>query len=381
MPRLSAVLAVLTLALLALPAAAQIAAQADACTLIAEERAGSLEHPWGVAFLPDGTALVTERSGRLLLVDPRTGDRQPVEGAPAVAARGQGGLLDIALHPDFASNALVYLSFSEPRDGGTATAVGRGRLVRDGGGMRLDGFTVITRMAKASGGGRHFGSRLAFAPDGALFVTMGERGDRPRAQDPFDHAGSVLRVNDDGSIPVDNPFADGRKGKPEIWSIGHRNPQGAAIHPDSGLIWTVEHGARGGDEINQPRPGRNYGWPVISYGRHYSGLPIGEGTSKPGMEQPVFYWDPSIAPSGMAFVTGPMFPAWRGDILVGALKDRLLSRLDMENGRVVAEERLFEGALGRIRDVRMGPDGAIWLLTDSPSGGLYRLTPEDGVCG
>lgn len=363
------------------PTSAQVTARAEACMLVAEERAGGLDYPWGLAFLPNGGALITERSGRLLLVDPQSGDRQVVDGAPAVVARGQGGLLDVALHPDFATNAQVYLSFSEPRDGGTATAVGRGSLVRDGDTVRIDGFTVITRMAKASGGGRHFGSRLAFAPDGTLFITMGDRADRPRAQDPFDHAGSVLRVNDDGSIPADNPFADGRKAKPEIWSIGHRNSQGAVIHPDTGLLWTVEHGARGGDEINQPQPGRNYGWPVISYGRHYSGLPIGEGTAKPGMEQPVFYWDPSIAPSGLTFVTGPMFPAWRGDLLVGALKDRLLSRLDMRNGRVAAEERMFEGALGRIRDVRMGPKGAIWLLTDSSNGGLYRITPEGGVCG
>ena len=187
-------------------------------------------------------------------------------------------------------------------------------------------------------------------------------------------AGSVNRIDSDCLHRI-------VKAKPETWSIGHRNSQGAVIHPDTGLLWTVEHGARGGDEINQPQPGRNYGWPVISYGRHYSGLPIGEGTAKPGMEQPVFYWDPSIAPSGLTFVTGPMFPAWRGDLLVGALKDRLLSRLDMRNGRVAAEERMFEGALGRIRDVRMGPKGAIWLLTDSSNGGLYRITPEGGVCG
>lgn len=380
MRRLPLVFASLSALLLTDPASAQITARAEACTLVAEQRAGDLDHPWGLAFLPDGIALVTERSGQLLLVDPRSGTRQPVKGTPPVAARGQGGLLDVALHPEFAANGFVYLSFSEPRGRGAATAVGRGTLVRGGDAARLDGFTVIARMEKASGGGRHFGSRLDFAPDGTLFVTTGDRGDRPRAQDPFDHAGSVLRVNDDGSIPADNPFADGREAKPEIWSIGHRNPQGAAIHPDTGLLWTVEHGARGGDEINQPKPGRNYGWPVISYGRHYSGLSIGEGTSKPGMEQPVFYWDPSIAPSGLTFVTGPMFPAWRGDLLVGALKDRLLSRLDMQGDRIVAEERLFEGELGRIRDVRVGPEGAIWLLTDASDGGLYRLTPEGGVC-
>ncbi len=359
---------------------AQVTVEANACRLVAQERVTDLSHPWGVAFLPGGQTVITERSGGLWLADPTTGRKTTVSGAPAVRAAGQGGLLDVVAHPDFAANQRLYFSYSERRDDGlTGTAIAHGRLVM-GDTPRLEDLTVIFRMTPASDGSRHFGSRIVFADDGTLWFTIGDRGDRPRAQDPQDHAGSVLRINDDGSIPADNPYADGREARPEIWSIGHRNPQGAAKHPETRELWTVAHGARGGDEINRPEPGKNYGWPEISYGRHYWGGSIGIGTSAPGMEQPVYYWDPSIAPSGLAFVTGDLFPAWRGDLLVGALKFRMLVRLDMQDGQVVGEERLFEDDFGRIRDVRIGPDGAIWMLTDDDNGALVRVAPASGVC-
>ena len=334
--------------------------------------AGPLEHPWGLAFLPDGRMLVTERPGRLRIVsDGRLSG--PVAGVPAVFASGQGGLLDVAISPDFARDGLVFLSFAEPRDGGgAATAVARGRLV----GERLEDVAVIWRMGRASAGGRHFGARLVFAPDGTLFVTTGDRGEADRAQDPFDHAGKVLRLNPDGSIPADNPFAAGGAA-PEVWSLGHRNIQGAGLDA-AGRLWTVEHGARGGDEINRPEPGLNYGWPVVSYGRAYSGARIGVGTEAPGMEQPAFYWDPSIAPSGLTVYGGAAFPRWRGDILVGALRYQLVSRVEMRDGRPTGvEERILDGDIGRIRDLREGPDGALWLLTDAPDGALWRLAPRD----
>lgn len=371
--------------LAAAPAAgAEVGAQAKACELVAETRVGGLEHPWGLAFLPDGRALVTERPGRLRLVDPAggTGTGAVVDGAPAVVARGQGGLLDVALHPDFAGNRLVYLSYSAGYGGGAGTAVARGRLELEGGPPRLEALEAIFRINRPSGTTRHFGSRLAFGPDGQLFVTVGDRGDGERAQDPGDHAGSLLRLRDDGSAPADNPFAGAASGgAPEVWSYGHRNAQGMAWDAAAGRLWLVEHGARGGDEINQPQRGRNYGWPRISYGVHYSGLPIGDGASAPGLEQPIYFWDPSIAPSGLAVVSGPLFPAWRGDLLVGALKDRMLVHLTVEGGRVVGEERLFQRAFGRVRDVRIGPEGAVWLLTDEPDGALIRIAPAGGTCG
>jgi glucose/arabinose dehydrogenase len=350
------------------------------CTLESQTLLTELEHPWSMAFLPGvPQLLVSERPGRLLHADFVARTVTPVSGTPQVEAIGQGGLLDIALDPNFVANRMIYLSFSEPRVEGAATAVGRGRLDNASTPPRLLDFEVIFRMNKASSGGRHFGSRLAFAPDGTLFITIGDRGQRDRAQDPSDHAGSIVRINPDGSIPGDNPFV-GREGANEIWSIGHRNPQGSAIEPATGAFWTVSHGARGGDEINRPEAGKNYGWPVISYGRHYSGATIGEGPKAPGMEQPIWYWDPSIAPSGMTFVTGPMFPSWEGDILVGALKDQLVSRLMVENGTITGEERMFTDAFGRVRDVRMGQDGDLWVLTDSPDGELIRIVPVEKPC-
>jgi len=336
--------------------------------------ADGLDHPWGLAFLPDGRMLVTERPGALRLVSPEGAVSPPLAGVPAVFASGQGGLLDVALDPGFAESALVYLSYAEPGAGGAGTAVARARLDLEG--LRLDDLRVIFRQQPKASGGRHFGSRLVFAPDGRLFVTLGERGEAERAQDPSVNRGQVLRLDPDGGIPADNPFV-GRPGfRPEIWSWGHRNPQGAALHPETGALWTVEHGARGGDELNVPRAGRNYGWPVIGYGRHYSGGRIGEGTAKPGLEQPVHYWDPSIAPSGLAFYDGDAFPAWRGNAFVGALKFRLLARLVLDGERVVEEERILEGLEARIRDVRQGPDGFLYLLTDAADGRLLRLEPS-----
>ena len=333
--------------------------------------ADGLEYPWGLAFLPDGRMLVTERPGRLRLVGRNGKTSKPVAGVPEVIARGQGGLLDVALDPDFNNNRLIYLSYAEPGKGGGGTAVGRGRLE----GEQLTHFSVIFRQVPKTDTRVHFGSRLVFTRDSELFVTLGERGEAERAQDLTVHRGQVIRILPDGSIPRDNPFVKLSDYRPEIWSHGHRNPQGAALHPETGRLWTVEHGARGGDEINIPMKGRNYGWPVISYGRHYSGLKIGEGTQKAGMEQPVYYWDPSIAPSGLTFYTGDRFPAWKGDLLVGALKGQMLVRLELGGEKIVNEERMLKDLKERIRDVRQGPDGFIYLLTDSSNGSILRLEP------
>ena len=332
-----------------------------------------LEHPWSVAFLPDGRFLVSERPGRLRIIE--ADGRllaQPVGGLPAIEANGQGGLLDVVLHPHFTSNRWVYFSYNEAGRGGMGTAVARGRLQ----GMQLQDTQVLFRMSPKSSGGRHFGSRLVFDRQGYLFVTLGDRGDRPRAQDLGDHAGSVIRLHDDGTIPADNPFV-GRKGtRPEIYSYGHRNIQGATLHPDTGRLWTHEHGPQGGDEINLPAAGVNHGWPVITFGVNYViGTQIGEGTHKVGMAQPLYYWVPSIAPSGMAFYQGEAFPAWQGDLFVGSLKFGLLVRLKIHDGEIIHEERLLEGELGRIRDVRVGPDGLLYLLTDASNGHLVRLRP------
>ncbi len=335
------------------------------------EVVGGLEHPWGVAFLPDGSMLISERPGRLRIVRDGTLDPAPVAGVPQVAAIGQGGLLDVALHPEFARNRLVYLSYAGPGDGGAGTEVARGRLVNG----RLEDLETLLVVEPKSRGGRHFGSRLAFDRDGLLYITAGERGEPDRAQDPNDLAGSVLRLSADGEIPPDNPFVGRPDARPEIFSYGHRNPQGLARHPDSGAIWQHEHGPRGGDEVNIIRPGVNYGWPVITYGMSYAGFPIGEGTEKPGMAQPLTYWVPSIAPSGMAFYTGAAFPNWRGDLFVGSLRFELLVRLELEGETVVHEERMLQELGERIRDVRQGPDGMLYILTDSPDGALLRLEP------
>jgi aldose sugar dehydrogenase len=343
-----------------------------------ETFAKGLVSPWGMAFLPDGRAIVTERPGRMRLVARDGRVSAPLGGVPAVATGGQGGLLDVALSPDFASSKVIFISYAEPRQtGGSATSVARARLELEGDGGRLDDFRVIFRQQPATSGPIHFGSRLVFARDGNLFVTLGERGQREKAQDLGTHYGKVVRIRPDGSVPPDNPFVNKRDAQPEIWSYGHRNLQAAAIHPATGKLWTVEHGARGGDEVNIPLAGRNYGWPVITYGRDYSGLKIGEGTAKAGMEQPVYYWDPSIAPSGMAFYTGKLFPEWKGNLFVGALRGQALHRLVLGGERVVGEEVLLRDLGERIRDVRSGPDGALWLLTDNPAGRVLRLVPAD----
>lgn len=337
--------------------------------------AEGLEHPWGLAFLPDGALLVTEREGRVRLVSAGGRLSPPLAGVPAVYASGQGGMLDVALDPDFERNGMIYLSYAEPGPGGAGTAVARARLDRAG--VRLEGLRVIFRQEPKSRGGRHFGGRLVFARDGRLFITVGERGERDRVQDFSVNRGQVIRINADGSVPEDNPFV-GKTGKrPEVWSHGHRNPQGAALHPTTGELWLHEHGARGGDEVNIARSGRNYGWPIIAYGRHYSGDRIGIGTHKEGLEQPLHYWDPSIAPSGMTFYTGDLFPKWRGSLLVGALKFQLVSRLTLSGERVLEEERFLEGLDERIRDIRQGPHGALYLLTDSDDGRILRIEPVD----
>lgn len=348
-----------------------------------------LEHPWGLAFLPDGRMLVTERPGRLRIVKAVGVEQKPitelpqaaredlleplpVSGVPPVVARGQGGLLDVALHPNFAENSLVYLSYAGAGKGGIGTEVARGRLV----GNRLEGLQVIFSMVPKTEARQHFGSRLVFDRAGYLYITLGDRGDMDRAQRPDDHAGSVIRLHDDGRIPADNPFVGKAGWKPEKFTLGNRNMQGAALHPQTGELWAHEHGPQGGDEINVIRAGVNYGWPVITYGVNYgTGTSIGEGTHKEGMAQPLHYWVPSIAPSGMAFYTGEKFPRWRGDLFVGALRDQMLVRLRLDGEKVVHEERMLKGVLGRIRDVQQGPDGCLYLLTDEKNGVLVRLEP------
>jgi glucose/arabinose dehydrogenase len=351
--------------------------QTETVPLEAEAIAEGLRNPWGLDFLPNGDAIVTERPGRIRILSGGALSK-PVAGVPEVAARGQGGLLDIVVAPDFASSNLIFFSFSEPGRGGVGTAVARARLLRDGGSARLEGVKIIFSMAKKTTVTRHFGSRLVFAPDGTLFVTTGDRGQRDRAQDMQDHAGAVIRINVDGSIPADNPSPDGSSHLPEIWSKGHRNAQGATYDPVLGGLLTVEHGDKGGDEVNRPQGGKNYGWPVISYGVSYAGRKIGVGTEAPGYEQPLFYWDPSIAPSGLASYQGDMFPEWKGDLIVGSLKFALVSRLDRDDtGKIVGEERMLEGAFGRIRDINVAPDGSIWLLTDERDGQIIRLSRAD----
>ena len=336
--------------------------------------AKGLESPWGLAFLPDGRALVTERPGRLRIVSPTGGISQPIAGVPAVVTGGQGGLLDVAIDPEFVTNQLVYLSYSEAGGAGAGTAVARGKLTNEG----LQGVEVIWRQVPKVSGGNHFGSRLVFARDGTLFITTGERFEyRDSAQTLTNTLGKVVRVNRDGTIPSDNPFAKQNGALPEIWSYGHRNMQGATLHPETGQLWTIEHGAQGGDELNLDLAGKNYGWPVITWGVDYSGAKIGEGTTKAGMEQPNFYWVPSIAPSGLLYYNGDAFPGWKGSFFIGALKWQGLSRLRPGPDGSFTEERFQDKTLKRrIRDVRQGPDGAIYLLVDSGDGEILRLSPK-----
>jgi glucose/arabinose dehydrogenase len=330
-----------------------------------------LVHPWALAFLPDGTLLITERPGRLRVVRDGRLLPQAVRGLPEIAARGQGGLLDVVLHPEFADNRLIYFSYAAAGEGGYTTRVVRGRF--DDASLTLSDVQVLFEALPRSRRTHHFGSRLVFDRAGFLYITVGDRGDMDRAQKLDDHAGSVLRLHDDGRVPADNPYLGQKNIRPEIYSHGHRNPQGMTLHPDSGAVWLHEHGARGGDEINIVRPGLNYGWPVITHGVDYTYLPIGIGTHKEGMEQPLHHWTPSIAPSGMAFYTGDVFPHWRGNLFVGALVRTHLARLVLDGEKVVAEEQLLTTLGRRIRDVRQGPDGRLWLLTDHDPGQLLRL--------
>lgn len=335
--------------------------------------ATGLEHPWGLTFLPDGDMLVTERPGRLRLVRGGQLVDEPVAGLPDIHVEQQGGLLDVALHPDFTRNGFVYLTYAKLCDDGerNTTAVGRGRW-DDG---RLSGFTELYAADACADSGHHFGSRLVFDGDGYMFMSVGDRGDKPRAQDPTDNAGNVLRLHDDGRIPSDNPFAGPARGHDAVWSYGNRNIQGMARNPATGELWATEHGARGGDEINVIEGGVNYGWPAATLGVDYDGSTISERTHEEvGAAMPIHQWTPSIAPSGMAFYTGDRFPEWRGDVFVGALSHEHLARLRFDGHRLVRQERLLEG-VGRVRDVRQGPDGYLYLLIDAADGRLLRLEP------
>ncbi len=334
--------------------------------------AEGFEHPWGLALLSDGRMLITERAGRLRLIDANGKTSAPLKGLPKIAAGGQGGLLDLALSPSFASDSLVYFSFSEPGQGGNSTAVARGRLGSDA----LENVQVIWRQVPKVDSQLHFGSRIVFAPNDIMFITTGDRyNQRPKVQDLSTTIGKVIRLKTDGSIPTDNPFVNREGARGEIWSYGHRNIQAAALHPQTNQLWTVEHGARGGDELNHPQAGKNYGWPVITYGIDYSGVKIGEGTAQAGMEQPVYYWDPVIAPSGAIFYTGDAFKDWQGDLLIGSMTPGGLVRLELEGGKVVKETRYLGELRERIRDVQQGADGSIYLITDSAKGRVLRLQP------
>ena len=332
-----------------------------------EQIVGGLDQPWAVGFLPDGAVLITERDGRVLVLE--DGVLTQLGGVPTVVDDGQGGLLDVLVPRDFAETRELFFSYAKPQRRGSGTAVFRATL--QDGERNLTGVRTIFELTEGSSGGRHFGSRIVEAPDGHLFVTIGERGDRPSAQDLTRENGSVIRIAKDGSIPTDNPFLGDANARPAIWSYGHRNPQGAALDLDGNLV-TVEHGARGGDEINRIRPGANYGWPVIAYGRHYSGQPIGVGNAAPGLEQPDYYWDPSMAPSGMMIYSGKLWPEWRGDIFVGSLKFDYIARL--EGNPLTEVEQLSSDDTIRVRDVREAPDGTIWFLSVG-NGALYRMSP------
>jgi glucose/arabinose dehydrogenase len=357
----------------AFPGQTRIAEQRRGVAFRTETLALGLDHPWSLAFLPDGRLLVTERNGGLRLVTPGRAPSPPLTGVPRAEAVGQGGLFDLALAPDFATSHVLYLSYFEASGPGARITVVRAVLGADA----LSAVTPIFHAEPALQGDANLGGRLAISPDHHLFITVGDRFDaRDQAQSLGSDVGKIVRLNLDGTVPADNPF-QGRPGaRPEIWTLGHRNPQALAFDAQ-GRLWAVEHGARGGDELNLIRPGVNYGWPVITYGEDYSGEPIGHGiTQQAGLEQPVYYWDPVIAPSGMAFYDAALFPAWRGSLFVGALRGQHLTRLTLTNGRVTGEENLLEDLHERIRDVRVGPEGALYILTDNDDGRVLRLTPR-----
>ena len=345
--------------------------------------AGGLENGWGMTFLPGGKMLVTEKPGRLRVVDAKGTLSAPVTGLPAVDPQGQGGLLDISLHPDYASNQLIYWSYAEPRDGGmNNTAVARGRFV-DGAAPKVENVQVIFHQAPSLNSPLHFGGRLVFARDGMLFITLGDRSipeGRMQAQRMDGLLGKIVRLNPDGSVPKDNPFVGKEGVRPEIWSLGHRNIQAATLNPATGELWEVEHGTRGGDELNVSRKGKDYGWPTIAYGIEYQGGPINGGIQQQaGMEQPRYYWDPVIAPSGMVFYTGRLFPAWQNSLFIGGMGSTNLVRLSLKGDTVTGEERLLQDLQPdreRIRDVRQGPDGALYLLTDSAKGRILKIVPK-----
>ena len=366
------------------PAAAQQTKAPPVKTKVAvkaETFAKGLVHPWGMAFLPDGRVLVTERPGRMRLISKAGQPSPPLKGVPQVFASGQGGLLDVVVNPDFASSGLITFSYSEPRgQGANGTTVARAKLSGDEDAARLDDVKVIFRQEPATSGGLHFGSRLAFARDGNLFVTLGERFQRDKAQDLGNHYGKVVRIRPDGSVPPDNPFVNKAGAKPEIWSYGHRNLQSAAINPATGKLWTVEHGARGGDEVNVPQAGKNYGWPVITYGREYSGELISPQPVREGMEQPFTFWSPSPGLSGMVFYTGDKFP-WKGQLILGALAGTGLYRVGMNEKGLLGREAMLTTLRQRIRDVRQGPDGFLYLVVDANPGGILRLEPAAAASG
>ncbi|MGM0679823.1 MAG: PQQ-dependent sugar dehydrogenase [Pseudomonadota bacterium] len=331
-----------------------------------------LSHPWSMVFLPNGDVLITEKAGRLRIFRDGKLLDETVSGLPEIHPTGQGGLLDLALHPDFENNRWLYMSYSAKHNGKATTHVARGRYEND----KLSDVEVLFVAEPAGDTGRHFGARLVFDHDGYLYLTIGDRGEQPRAQDLNDHAGGTHRLHDDGRIPEDNPFIDRDDARPSFYTYGNRNAQGMTVHPKTGVIWQVEHGPRGGDELNIIDAGNNYGWPVITYGVNYSGTQVGEGiTHKEGMEQPVHYWNPSIAPSGLAVYTGDAFPDWQGNFFVGALAHEHLARLVIKDNKVIEEEKLLEERGERIRDVRQGPDGLLWILTDESDGSLLRLKP------
>ncbi|EHJ02988.1 Glucose/arabinose dehydrogenase, beta-propeller fold [Marinobacter sp. DSM 26671] len=360
-----------SLLLVAVPGMANQTFSSDKADFRLETVAQNLEHPWSLAFMPDGSMLVTEREGELRMIRNGSLVNDPISGVPELVVSGQGGLLDVILHPDFEQNQVLFLSYAHRNRDGMTTRVARARLSGD----RLTDVEVIFEALPRSGGGRHFAGRMEFDRDGNLYVAVGDRGEMDRAQDNSDDAGGVHRITPDGGPAPGNPFLDTSGVNDTFYTTGNRNIQGMTIHPETGEIWSHEHGPRGGDEINIIRAGTDYGWPTITYGIDYSGLPITDKTKKEGMAQPLHYWDPSIAPSGMAFYTGDLFPEWQGDLFVGALKMRKLVRLRIQDGEVTEEEDLLTDLDERIRDVRMGPDGALWLLTDSPRGKVYRMVP------
>ena len=373
--RLSLVACALSLFAVACSPAPAETFRSAAGDITVETVAGGLVNPWALAFLPDGRMLVTERPGRMRIVTRDGKLSPPIDGVPQVAASGQGGLHDVVLDRTFAQNQMIYFCFAEPAGGGARTAMARAKLV-DGAAPRLDDVKVIFRQEGPLSNGYHFGCRIVQMPDNNLFLTLGEHAAFPReAQNLENHLGKIVRIRPDGTVPPDNPFVAKPGAKPEIWSYGHRNSQGAAINPATGKFWEHEHGPRGGDEINIPEAGKNYGWPVIGFGIDYSGAKIHESTAKPGMEQPIKYWVPSIAPSGMAFYSGKLMPAWRGNLFVGALAGQMLVRLEVNGDKVGNEERLLGGLGERIRDVREGPDGALYLVTDNRSGRILRVAP------